>query len=94
MLIYIFLKYLFLFICLAGHGLSCSKQDFCCSVWVPWPGMETGHPALEAQRPGRWTARGVPTWLFLKYKVKVKSESRSVVSDSLQPRGLYGPRIL
>ena len=61
MLIYVFLKYLFLFICLAGRILSCSKQDFCCSMWVPWPGMETGHPALEAQHLSRWTARGVPT---------------------------------
>ena len=62
------LSYLFIFIWL--HRLfirACSifcfaMQILNCSMWtlVPWPGIEPGPPALEAQNPNHWITREVP----------------------------------
>ena len=57
-LFYLFIfKYLFiyLFIYLAALGLSCGMRDL-----VPWPGIESGPPALGAQSLSHWTTREVP----------------------------------
>ena len=32
---------------------------------VPWPGLETGPPALGEQRLSRWTTREILAWVFL-----------------------------
>ena len=41
--------------------LITAHRTFSCSMWdlVPWPGMESGPPALEAQSFSHWTAREV-----------------------------------
>ena len=36
-----------------------------CGILVPWPGMETAAPALEAQSLNHWTPREVPAWFLL-----------------------------
>ena len=41
---------------------SCSMWTLRCGMWdlVPWPGIETGPPALGVQSPSHWTTREVP----------------------------------
>ena len=36
-----------------------------CGILVPWPGMETAAPALEAQSLNHWTPREFPAWFLL-----------------------------
>ena len=48
-----------LFAYLAVLGLSGGMWDL-----VPWPGIEPGHPALEAQNFNHWTAREVTVTMF------------------------------
>ena len=65
---------------------------------LPNPGMEPRSPALQAdaltsESPGMFSVHGilqakVLEWASIPFS---KSESRSVVSDSLQPHGLYSP---
>ena len=39
-----------------------AREIFSCSMWdlVPWPGMESGSPALGAQSLSHWTTKEVP----------------------------------
>ena len=48
-------------------------QDFGCGIWtlrcsmwplVPWPGFESGPPALGARNLSHWTTRGAPFLVF------------------------------
>ena len=50
-----------------------------CRILVPWPGVEPGHPAVEAQSPHLWTTRELPptfqlliTMLLRQYQWKWK----------------------
>ena len=50
-----------------------------CRILVPWPGVEPGHPAVEAQSPNLWTTRELPptfqlliTMLLRQYQWKWK----------------------
>ena len=53
-------------ICLAALGLSCNMWTLSCGVWdlVPWPGIESGLPALRAQSLSHQTTREVPQHCF------------------------------
>ena len=38
-----------------------------CGILVPWPGIEPGPPAVEAQSPNHWTSREFPLSTFWKH---------------------------
>ena len=40
-----------------------------CGILVPRPGIEPGHPAVEAWSPNHWTAREVPTSIQYFYPI-------------------------
>ena len=48
---------------ISGHDVTtfCSRLAFfchaACGILVPWPGIEPGFPAMEAQSPNYWTVR-------------------------------------
>ena len=48
---------------LTALGVSCSMRALSCSMWnlVPWPGMESGPPALGAWSLYHWTTREGPS---------------------------------
>ena len=48
--------------CLAVLGLCCSMWTLSWGMWdlVPWPVVEPGSPALEAQSLSHWTTKEVP----------------------------------
>ena len=86
------------------------RPYFCCCSWlhleacgilVPQSRIEPRHLAMRAQSPDHWTTREFPTDHTLKKTDFSPSKpfcyailSRSVVSDSLQPHGLYPTRLL
>ena len=49
-------------------------------VLVPWPGVETLHPAMEAQHLNRWTAVAVP--VFLNVRMPVKNPGQAFLGKS------------
>ena len=57
MFILLFFKNIYL----AALGLSYNMWALGCSIWdlVPWPGIEPGPSALEAQSLSHWTTREV-----------------------------------
>ena len=76
----LFLDFQFLFknmyLCIWLHGVvvvacrifSCSMWTLRCGMWdlVPWPGIKSVPPALEAQSLSHWTTREGPILAFLK----------------------------
>ena len=67
-------------------GLSYQMWALGCSIWdlVPWPGIEPGPSALEAQNLNHWTTRKVPyvyfrlgKWCYTKSKFERFSYSSS-----------------
>ena len=91
------------FFYLAELGLSCSMWALNCCIWdlVPWPGIETGPPALGVQSLSHWTTGEVP-WpdiespvLFILCSILPSvqfSSVHSVMSGSLPPQGLQHAR--
>ena len=75
---------------------QCQRMFYCCCCCVAsvvsdsvWP-----HRWQPTSLPHPWDSRGKNTGVdchFLLQCMKVKSESHSVVSDSLWPLGLYSP---
>ena len=47
--------------------VSCGMQIISCGMWnlVPWPGIESGPPALGAWSLSHWNTKGVPQKSFL-----------------------------
>ena len=86
------------------------RPYFCCCSWlhyeacgilVPQSGIEPRHLAMRAQSPDHWATREFPTDHTSKKTDFSPSKpfcyamlSRSIVSDSLQPHGLYPTRLL
>ena len=68
-----------------ARGLGCSMWD-----QVPWPEIEPGPPALEAQNLSYWTTREVPQ-LFLLGKGQGFSYTRSVSRDFHKHPGQLKP---
>ena len=63
-------------------GLSCGMQDL-----VPWPGIESGPPALTAWSLSHWTTREVPSYpsftKTLAWKFSSVTQSCRTVCDSM-----------
>ena len=60
---------------------------FRCGMWdlVPWPGIEAGTPALEAQSLSHWTTREhLPFWSFLNVQLSGTKYIHIIVPPSLE----------
>ena len=64
-------------------GLSCGVWDL-----VPWPGIEPGSPALEAQSLSLCTTREVPLPTFLDHLVLVCTVQEAVIEMALEVQAI------
>ena len=46
-----------------------------CRILVPWPGIESVFPAVEAWSPNYWTTKKFPTKFILEVKLHESFES-------------------